>query len=88
MILSCCLYLSIAYNKNMNKEDLKKLAYIIKYSRDKKGLSQERLAELAGVSVATIGALERGVANLTLTNYYHIGKILEIDMGVLNNFQL
>lgn len=72
----------------MNKEDLKKLAYIIKYYRDKKGLSQERLAELAGVSVATIGALERGVANLTLTNYYHIGKILEIDMGVLNNFQL
>lgn len=80
--------MSIAYNKNMNKEDLKKLAYIIKYSRDKKGLSQERLAELAGVSVATIGALERGVANITLSNYYHICKILEIDMGVLNNFQL
>ena len=72
----------------MDKEDLKKLAYIIKYSRDKKGLSQERLAELAGVSVATIGALERGVANLTLTNYYNICKILDLDMGVLNNFQL
>ena len=59
----------------MDKEDLKKLAYIIKY-------------ELAGVSVATIGALERGVANITLTNYYNICKILDIDMGVLNNFQL
>lgn len=72
----------------MNKDDWKKLAYIIKYARDKKGLSQEKLAELSGVSVATIGALERGVANITLTNYYNIGKVLDIDLGVLNNFQL
>lgn len=72
----------------MNKDELKKLAYIIKYTRDKKGLSQEQLAERAGVSIATVGALERGVANLTLTNYYNICKVLDIDMGVLNNFQL
>ena len=32
----------------MNKDELKKLAYIIKYTRDKKGLSQEQLAEQAG----------------------------------------
>lgn len=72
----------------MNKDELKKLAYIIKYTRDKKGLSQEQLAERAGVSIATVGALERGVANLTLNNYYNICKVLDIDMGVLNNFQL
>lgn len=88
MILLCCQYLSILYNKVMNKDELKKLAYIIKYTRDKKGLSQEQLAERAGVSIATVGALERGVANLTLTNYYNICKVLDIDMGVLNNFQL
>lgn len=73
----------------MEKEEvLLKLGHIIKYARDKKGITQEKLAEMVGVTQTTIASLECGTANLRFMNYYNIGKALDIDMGVLNNFQL
>ncbi len=81
--------MSIAYNNTMPKEEiLLKLGHIIKYARNKKGLTQDQLAELSNVSKGTIASLECGTANLRFMNLYQLAKTLDIDMGVLNNFQL
>lgn len=81
--------LSISYNgQHMKNETLLKIAHIIKYARDKKGLTQEQLAEMVGLSKNSIASIESGQVNLKILNYYNICKALDIDMGVLNNFQL
>ncbi len=72
----------------MKNETLLKIAHIIKYARDKKGLTQEQLAEMVGLSKNSIASIESGQVNLKILNYYNICKALDIDMGVLNNFQL
>lgn len=81
--------LSIPYNVQcMKDETLLKIAHIIKYARDKKGLTQEQLAEMVDLSKNSIASIESGHVNLKILNYYNICKALDIDMGVLNNFQL
>ncbi len=72
----------------MKEEVLLKIAHIIKYARDKKGLTQEQLGALVGLSKNSIASIESGNVNLKILNYYNIGKALDIDLGVLNNFQL
>ena len=73
----------------MNKEELLlKLGHIVKYARDKKGLTQEELAEISNVSKASIATLECGKVNPTFNKLHQLAKVLDIDMGVLNNFQL
>lgn len=69
-------------------ELLLKLGHIVKYARNKKGLTQDQLAELSDVSKGTIATLECGKVNLTFTNLYQLAKALDIDMGALTNFQL
>ncbi|MDR1327674.1 MAG: helix-turn-helix transcriptional regulator [Heliobacteriaceae bacterium] len=71
----------------MDKDIALKLAYKIKYERDKRELSQEQLSELTGMSVATIGKIERGIGNITIGNLYRIAKVLELDLGILTNFK-
>lgn len=71
----------------MEKDILLKLAYKIKYERDKRGLSQEDLAELAQMSVKTISKLERGIGNMTINNLYKIAKVLDLDLGILTDFK-
>lgn len=73
----------------MEKEEiLLKLGHIIKYARNKKGISQEDLADISGISKSTIATLECGRVNPTFLNLYQLAKVLDIDMGALNNFQL
>jgi len=50
----------------------------IKFYREKKGLTQEQLAEKSGVSRNTISSLEAGTAkNITLENMKKIANALE-----------
>lgn len=50
----------------------------IKFYREKKGLTQEQLAEKSGVSRNTISSLEAGSAkNITLENMKKIANALE-----------
>lgn len=72
----------------MGKDELLKFAYKIKYARNTKGISQEKLAELTGLSNATIKDLERGVGNITLKNLYKIAQVLELNLGIINNKEL
>ncbi|OGD94159.1 transcriptional regulator [Candidatus Curtissbacteria bacterium RIFCSPHIGHO2_12_FULL_38_9b] len=55
----------------------------VREERLKKGLSQEKLAELAGVHRTYIGMIERGEKNITLENINKVAKALEIPVSDL-----
>jgi transcriptional regulator with XRE-family HTH domain len=51
--------------------------------RQERGLSQERLAELAGVHRTYVGSLERGERNVALINIVRLGRALKVNPAVL-----
>ena len=55
----------------------------IRARREELGLSQEKLAERAGLHWTYIGQVERGVRNLGLHNVVRIAGSLEVDPGSL-----
>lgn len=68
----------------MNKEPILLLfgQNVQKY-RKKRNLSQEKLAELAGVHRTYIGMIERAEKNITLCNIEKIAKALNIEIKEL-----
>ena len=48
--------------------------------RTGKGISQERLAEMAGLDRSYMGNIERGEKNITLKKAYEICDALEIEI--------
>jgi transcriptional regulator with XRE-family HTH domain len=58
--------------------------------RHNKGLSQEELAELAGIDRTYVGGVERGERNLSLLNVKRISDALGINVKDLfdNDFKL
>ena len=50
----------------------------VRLERNKLGISQEKLASLAGVHRTYVGMIERGEKNLTITNIYKIAKALKV----------
>ena len=52
----------------------------VQQTRKECGLSQEKLAELAGVHRTYIGMIERAEKNITLLNMEKIAKALNIDI--------
>ncbi len=58
---------------------------IVRNARKAKGLSQEELAEKAGLHRTYIGMIERGEKNLTLSNIFKIAQALETSMSELFN---
>lgn len=62
---------------------LSELSNMVKRQRTDMGLSQERLAELAGLSRATINELETGkLTNLSLTRAERLANTLGFGLGV------
>ena len=55
----------------------------IRSYRTKKGLSQEKLAELAGCHPTYIGQLERGEKNATLESVEKIASAMDISLSEL-----
>lgn len=55
----------------------------IRNYRTKKGLSQEKLAELAGYHPTYIGQLERGEKNATLESVEKIASAMDISLSEL-----
>nr|WP_119221716.1 helix-turn-helix transcriptional regulator [Haemophilus parahaemolyticus] len=71
----------------MNTEErkmlLKQLGLSLKLARVRKELSQEELAELAGLHRTYIGMVERAERNITVINLVQIAKALDISLDKL-----
>lgn len=67
----------------MNKQLLIKFGKKVAEERKKRGISQERLGELAKVHRTYIGMIERAEKNVTLTSMEKIAKALKIRLGDL-----
>jgi len=59
------------------------VGFNIRRIREERGLSQEKLAALAGLHRAYIGQIERGEKNIGLKNLEKIAKALDVDIRVL-----
>ena len=55
----------------------------VREMRKAKGLSQEKLAEMAGIDRSYMGNIERGEKNITLKKIYEICDALQIDIKLL-----
>ena len=55
----------------------------IRAYREREDISQEKLAELAGLHRTYIGQVERAEKNITVRNLYRIGKALKIPPHLL-----
>jgi transcriptional regulator with XRE-family HTH domain len=56
---------------------------IVREARKAKSLSQEQLADRAGLHRTYIGMIERGEKNLTLTNIAKVAQALEMPLHTL-----
>jgi DNA-binding XRE family transcriptional regulator len=72
--------------KARNLKKLKSFGSHIRKIRNDKKLSQEQLADLAGISENTIVTLESGVLNTTVATCFDIAKALEIHPKELFDF--
>jgi transcriptional regulator with XRE-family HTH domain len=65
------------------RELLLKFGKKVREERKKLGLSQEALAEKAGVHRTYIGMIERGEKNITLANIQNVSKALKVKISKL-----
>ena len=70
------------------KRDIKEVVGLnIRRIREKRGLSQEKLAGLAGIHRVYMGQVERGEKNIGLINLDRIAKALDVNIKVLVDFE-
>lgn len=64
-------------------KDLVAFGTAVRARRKEMGLSQEALADLAGIDRSHMGKIERGERNVTLLNMIRIAKALHIRLSML-----
>ena len=76
---------SDAYVVNEMTTDERMIAFgkRVREVRRNKGISQEKLAELAGIDRSYMGNIERGEKNITLKKVYEICDALKVDIKEL-----
>ncbi len=67
----------------MKKDINEEVGLNIRRIREKRGLSQEKLAALAGIHRVYMGQVERGEKNIGVVNLEKIAKALDVDIRVL-----
>ncbi len=67
----------------VKSEILVKFGQKVRKERTKRGLSQEQLAELAGVHRTYIGMIERAEKNITLETIEKVAEALELPPQAL-----
>lgn len=70
----------------MDQEVLKKFGEKVRKLRKEKGMSQEQLADEAGIERSYMGTIERGERNPTLLKVFRIAKALKVSAGDLLPF--
>lgn len=71
----------------MNEDEIyKSIGKRIKYLREKKGLTQEKLAEKAGLSLDFIGKIEVSINKPGLKSLIKIANALDVHLKELFNF--
>ena len=68
--------------------DVKKSGRIIRDRRERKGISQMKLAEMAGLSKNTVEKLERGKGDPKHSTVMNLALALEMNVGELNADEL
>lgn len=71
------MYRKVQYNRLYTVMDI---STILKERRATLNISQQELSEMAGVSVATIKDLERGVGNPSLKTLERIAMVLGLEL--------
>jgi transcriptional regulator with XRE-family HTH domain len=66
-----------------DRQLLRAFGLAVRRERERRGVSQEVLAELAGLHRTYIGSVERGERNLSLRNIVAIANALGISSSVL-----
>ncbi|MBR2525856.1 helix-turn-helix transcriptional regulator [bacterium] len=72
--------------KTNQKEILFNIGQKVRIERTKKGLSQEKLAELTDMSIKTLGKIERGQTDFVITNLIAIANALDVEISELFTF--
>ena len=60
----------------------------IRFERMKRDISQEKLAELANLSIRTISDIERGITDIRYTNLLQISSAFNISISELLAFKM
>lgn len=80
MLLIVCRLIIIFGVKYISMDVTRVFAENVKKLRRQRGLSQEDLADLAGLHRTYIGAVERGERNITLLNANRIAEALGVEL--------
>ena len=72
----------------MKNKKLLELDNKIRFERMKRGISQEKLAELANISIRTISDIERGITDIRYTNLLQIAEAFQLTLSQLLDFRL
>lgn len=64
----------------------KKFGMKVRLERIKRGLSQEKLAELSNLSYTTISSIERSESSPTIETVRLISEVFELSMQEMFNF--
>ncbi len=70
------------YDEQLNAR-LRHLGEAIRHARHQAGLSQEQLADRAGVHRTYVGSVERGERNISLGSVYALADALETQAAAL-----
>jgi transcriptional regulator with XRE-family HTH domain len=75
----------MVHNSHLMAEEniIQRIGLNITIIRERQGLTQEKLAELAGLHRAYIGQIERGEKNIGLRNLEKIAKGLNVTVQTL-----
>jgi transcriptional regulator with XRE-family HTH domain len=78
--------LTLVHMANSNKQYLIFIGKKVRELRQKMGISQERLGELAGVHRTYVGMIERGEKNITIYNLRRFADALKVKVRDLIDF--
>ena len=72
--------------KQKNSKKLKAFGANLKRLRNERGLTQEQLADIAGISENSVVTLEAGMLNTTIATCFELAKALDIEPKKLFDF--